>query len=160
VLELDRQFTPFYWTNVADEDVRFIGLIEQSNLLPAERYEGRHFLYVANYLPRDDPLLKLEMDELIDVYEPGLRKVNPDFSRDWIRQSWMFREPAAQPVVLPNYRERMPPYETPVPGLLLANTTQVYPDDRGTNYAVREGEEVAATLVAQPRFSRTEPAPV
>lgn len=59
----------------------------------------------------------------------------------------MFREPAGQPVVLPNFRERMPPYRAGVPGLYLANTTQVYPDDRGTNYAVREAEEVVAQLL-------------
>ncbi len=66
-----------------------------------------------------------------------------------MKRSWLFREPAAQPVVLPNYRDRMPPYETGVPGLLMANTTQVYPEDRGTNYAVREAEEVVAALLAK-----------
>jgi len=149
VLELDRQFHPYYWTNVVDEDLRFIGLIEQTNLVPPEHYGGRRFLYVANYLPRDHELLGLDMDELLTVYEPGLRKVNPAFSRDWIRQRWLFREPAAQPVVLPNHRDRMPPYATPVPGLYLANTTQVYPDDRGTNYAVREADEVVGELLAR-----------
>jgi protoporphyrinogen oxidase len=155
LVEMDRQFHPFYWTNVADTELGFIGLIEQTNLVPLERYDGRHFLYVANYLPHGHELLSKEMDELIDIYKPGLRKVNPGFSTDWIKQSWMFREPAAQPVVLPNHRDRMPPYETPVPGLLLANTTQVYPDDRGTNYAVREAEEVVAALLRQ---SEREPA--
>ncbi len=148
--EMDRQFHPFYWTNVADTDLGFIGLIEQTNLVPPERYGGRRFLYVANYLPRDHELLGLDMDELISFYEPGLRKVNPEFSREWIKQSWLFREPAGQPVVLPNYPDRMPPYETGVPGLILANTTQVYPDDRGTNYAVREAEEVVKVLLGTP----------
>jgi protoporphyrinogen oxidase len=151
VLELDRQFHPYYWTNVADEDMRFIGLIEQTNLVGPEHYGGRHFLYVANYLPHGHELLSLDKEQVLDVYEPGLRKVNPGFSRDWIKQSWHFREPAAQPVVLPNYRDRMPPYATPVPGLLMANTTQVYPDDRGTNYAVREADEVIAELLSQAR---------
>jgi protoporphyrinogen oxidase len=149
VLELDRRFHDFYWTNVADEDMRFIGLIEHTNLVGSDHYGGRHFLYVANYLPRDHELLGLGLDELLDVYEPGLRKVNPGFSRDWIKASWLFREPAAQPVVLPNYRDRMPPYSTGVPGLYMANTTQVYPDDRGTNYAVREADEVVAELLAE-----------
>jgi protoporphyrinogen oxidase len=158
LVELDRQFSPYYWTNVADPELRFIGLIEQTNLIPPERYGGRRFLYVANYLPRDHELLRLDMEELIDVYEPGLREVNPGFSRDWIRQAWLFREPAAQPVVLPNYRQRMPPYETGVPGLMLANTTQVYPDDRGTNYAVREAEEVVAALLAQAPVLEADPA--
>ena len=147
--EMDRQFHPFYWTNVADTDLGFIGLIEQTNLVPVERFNGRRFLYVANYLPRDHELLTKDMDELIDFYEPGLRQVNPQFERSWIKQSWMFREPAGQPVVLPNYRQRMPPYRAGVSGLYLANTTQVYPDDRGTNYAVREAEEVVDQLVRE-----------
>jgi protoporphyrinogen oxidase len=151
LIELDRRFHPFYWTNVADTDLGFIGLIEQANLVPLDRYDGRHFLYVANYLPRDHELLEKSMDELLDFYEPGLRSVNSAFRRGWIRQSWLFRDPAAQPVILPNHPGRMPPFETGVPGLFLANTTQVYPDDRGTNYAVREAEDVVAKLVAQRR---------
>jgi protoporphyrinogen oxidase len=147
--ELDRQFHPYYWTNVADTELGFIGLIEQTNLVPPERYEGRRFLYVANYLPRGHELLTRSMDELLDLYEPGLRRVNPSFERGWVKQSWRFREPAAQPVVLPNYRDRMPAYETPARGLFLANTTQVYPDDRGTNYAVREAEEIVRLLLAR-----------
>ncbi|MDQ3571654.1 MAG: NAD(P)/FAD-dependent oxidoreductase [Actinomycetota bacterium] len=149
LLELDRRFHPYYWTNIADSDLGFIGLIEQTNLLPAERYDGRRFLYVANYLPRDHELLTKEMEELIEFYEPGLRMVTPEFSREWIKQSWMFREPAGQPVVLPNFRDRMPAYRAGVEGLYLANTTQVYPEDRGTNYAVREAEEVVAQLLTE-----------
>ena len=149
--EIDRQFHPFYWTNVADHETGFIGLIEQTNLVPPERYGGRRFFYVANYLPRDHPLLELDMDQLIDFYEPGLRSANPEFDRSWITRSWLFREPAAQPVVLPNFRQRMPPYETGAAGLYLANTTQVYPDDRGTNYAVREADEVVEALLAASR---------
>ncbi len=149
LVELDREFHPYYWTNVADVDTGFIGLIEQTNLVPPEHYGGRRFLYVANYLPHGHELLDKSMEELIDFYEPGLRKVNPAFQRDWIKQSWMFKEPAGQPVVLPNYRSRMPAYETPVKGLMLANTTQVYPDDRGTNYAIREAEEIVSSLSRQ-----------
>jgi protoporphyrinogen oxidase len=143
LLELDREFTRFYWTNVADPELPFVGLIEQSNLTDCG---GRRFLYVANYVARDDPLLALSPDDLIDRYEPGLRRVRPDFTRDWIRGAWLHREPAAQPIVTPGYRERMPPLDTGAPGLVLANTTQVYPEDRGTNYAVRLGREAARAV--------------
>ena len=57
-------------------------------------------------------------------------------------------EPAAQPIVTPGYADRMPPLRTPAHGLVLANTTQVYPEDRGTNYAVRLGDEAARAVVA------------
>jgi protoporphyrinogen oxidase len=147
VLELDRQFTPFYWTNVADLELPFVGLVEQTNLVPAERYGGRRFLYIANYLAPGEELLELTPDELLSRYEPGLRKVNPEFSREWIRERWVFTEPHAQPIVVRNYRDRMPPIRTPVERLYLANTTQVYPEDRGTNYAVRLGDQVAEAVL-------------
>jgi protoporphyrinogen oxidase len=147
LLELDRRFTPFYWTNIADDDLPFVGLIEHTNFIEPERYGGRRFLYVANYLERDHPMLAHDVDELLDLYEPGLRKVNPDFSRDWIKQRWLFREPAAQPIVTLGYRERMAPLATGVPGLILANTTQIYPEDRGTNYSVRLADQAVEALM-------------
>jgi hypothetical protein len=101
---------------------------------------------VANYLAPGDPLLELDHDELLDAYEPGLRRVNPAFERGWVRERWTFREPAAQPIVTVGYRERIPAHDTGVPGLVLANTTQIYPEDRGTNYSVELGDRGVAAL--------------
>jgi protoporphyrinogen oxidase len=149
LLEIDRRFSPFYWTNIADPSVPFVGLIEHTNFVEPERYGGRRFLYVANYLEHGHELLSLSPEELLQRYEPGLRRVNPEFDRGWIRDMRLFQEPAAQPIVDVGYRERIPPLATDVPGLLLANTTQIYPEDRGTNYAVRLGHEVADLLLGQ-----------
>jgi protoporphyrinogen oxidase len=146
LMELDRPFSRFYWTNVADRDLPFVGLIEQTNLVDPERYGGRHFLYVANYLAHGDPLLQLDFDRLLELYEPGLKRMNAGFSGSWVRQRWVFREPAAQPVVTVGYPEKIPPLRTGVAGLVLANTTQIYPEDRGTNYSVRLGSEAAREL--------------
>jgi protoporphyrinogen oxidase len=147
LLELDRRFSPYYWTNVADRALPFVGLIEHTNFVEPERYDGRRFLYVANYLPHGHELLALDADALLARYEPGLRAVNPAFSRAWVDRSWLHVEPAAQPIVTVGYGERIPPLRTPAAGLVLANTTQVYPEDRGTNYAVRLGEEAARALL-------------
>jgi protoporphyrinogen oxidase len=146
VLELDRRFSPYYWTNVADPSVPFLGLIEHTNFVPPERYGGRHILYVANYLMPGDPLLELGPDELLAAYQPGLTRINAAFSPSRVQRCWLFREPDAQPVVTLGYEERIPALDTGAPGLYLANTTQVYPEDRGTNYAVRLGERVAALI--------------
>ena len=61
----------------------------------------------------------------------------------------MFVEPSAQPVVTVGYQDRIPARDAGAPGLTLANTTQVYPEDRGTNYAVRLGGQAAAALQGQ-----------
>jgi protoporphyrinogen oxidase len=150
LLELDRQFSPFYWTNIADPALPFLGLIEHTNLVEPERYGGRRFLYVANYVPAGDPLASLEADALLEHYTPGLRTIRPDFASDWVRARWLFREPAAQPVVTVGYGARIPPLTTGVPELVLANTTQIYPEDRGTNYSVRLGRQAAAALEKLP----------
>ena len=147
VLELDRRFGRFYWLNVADRELPFIGLIEHTNFVEPERYGGRRFLYVANYLAQGDRLLSLSPDELLAEYTPGLRRVNPAFGPEWVRRSWLFREPAAQPVVPVGYAHRIPPLRTPVPRLVLANTTQIYPEDRGTNYSVRLGGDAVDALL-------------
>jgi protoporphyrinogen oxidase len=148
LLELDRPFSDYYWTNVADRELPFVGLIEHTNFVEPARYDGRRFLYVANYLEHGHELLGLDADALLERYTPGLRKVNPAFDPSWVRAKWLHREPAAQPIVTVGYRERIPPLETPVAGLYLANTTQVYPEDRGTNYAVRLGDQAAEALLA------------
>ncbi|WP_205696650.1 NAD(P)/FAD-dependent oxidoreductase [Conexibacter sp. SYSU D00693] len=153
-LQSDKVLSPFYWTNVADTDVPFVGLIEHTNFLEPERYDGRRFLYVANYLEPGDELLSLDPDQLVDRYLPHLQKVNPAFSRDWVVDRWMFREPAAQPIVIVGYHETIPPLDTGIPGLVLANTTQIYPEDRGTNYSVRLGEDAVKALLSQPLAAR------
>ncbi len=147
LLELDRRFSPFYWTNVADPQLPFVGLVEHTNLIAPERYGGRRFLYVANYLAPGDPLLALDSEALLEAYLPGLRKVQPQFSPAWVKQRWLHREPAAQPIVTLGYQHRIPPLQTGVPGLVLANTTQIYPEDRGTNYSVRLGADAARELL-------------
>lgn len=155
VLELERSITRFYWTNVIDPGVPFCGLVEHTNFIEPERYSGRRFAYVANYVASDDELLELSPDELLTTYEPGLRRLNPGFSREWVRERWLFREPHAQPIVTIGYRDRMPGLDTGIPGLVLANTTQIYPEDRGTNYSVRLAWDAAATLLAQPGLPRS-----
>jgi protoporphyrinogen oxidase len=148
LLELDRRFSDFYWTNVADRDLPFVGLIEHTNFVEPSHYDGRRFLYVANYLEHGHELLSLDADALLERYTPGLRTVNPAFDRAWVKNRWLHREPAAQPIVTVGYHQRIPPLRTSVSGLFLANTTQVYPEDRGTNYAVRLGEEAARQVLS------------
>jgi protoporphyrinogen oxidase len=150
LLEIDRQVLPYYWNNIGDaSDLRFLGAVEHTNLVAPERYDGRRFLYLANYLAPTDPLLALGPDELLAAYQPGLRRLAGGWSADWVRERWLFHEPSAQPVVDVGYRARIPPLATPVPGLVLATMAQIWPEDRGTNYAVRLAGEAVEALGAR-----------
>jgi protoporphyrinogen oxidase len=147
ILVLDRPLSDLYWLNVADRSIPFVGVIEQTNLIGPEHYGGKHIVYLSNYLSRDHPLYKLGHQELLEEYLPHLRGINPDFDPSWIETSYYHRVPAAQPIIGTGYTERLPEHRTPLKGVYLANTTQVYPEDRGTNYSVRMGRHVARMVM-------------
>jgi protoporphyrinogen oxidase len=147
ILELDRSLTSFYWLNIADPEMPFGGLIEHTNFIPAERYGGRTLLYISNYLFTDHPLYRAPKSEIIDAYLPHLQRINPRFEASWIRKSHHFRADYAQPVVTTGYRERIPAMRTSVPGLYLCSMAQIFPEDRGQNYAIAYGDKVAKLML-------------
>lgn len=147
VLTLDQPLSSIYWLNVADRDIPFVGVIEQTNFLDPSHYGGKHVIYLANYLGKDSPLFHLGHQELLETYRPHLQKLNPKFHDSWIIQSHYHREEAAQPVIGKGYSTRIPAHQTPFRGVYLANTTQIFPEDRGTNYSVRLGRKVARLVL-------------
>jgi protoporphyrinogen oxidase len=132
-----------YWLNIADRTMPFVGVIEHTNYVPPSEYQGRHLIYVSNYLERDDPRYRMNASALFDLYEPQLKRINPAFDGDWIEQKIVLRTSAGQPVITRNYSQRIPDHRTPLQGLYLANTLQIYPEDRGTNYSVWLGRTVS-----------------
>ena len=147
VLELDRPLTSTYWMSIADSEVPFVAAIEHTNFLPPEHYGGSHLLYLANYMDKDSPMYHMNHDELLEHYLPSLKRLNPKFDATWIKSSHYHREEAAQPVNGTGYASRIPAHRTPIYGLYLANTTQIFPEDRGTNYSVRLGRKAARLLL-------------
>ena len=148
ILELDRKLSDIYWLNIADDDMPFTGIIEHTNFIDPAVYGGRRFVYLSKYLETDHPDFAMSDDALVEKYLPYLKRINPEFDPTWVKNTWVFRERAAQPIIPLNYSSMIPSHRTPLDGLYLANTTQIYPEDRGTNYSVRLGNDIAA-LVAE-----------
>lgn len=146
VLELKRSLVPYYWLSIPEPEIPFVVALEHTNFIPAEAYQGRRIVYLGSYLPADDPRFALSKEELLAVYTPYLQQLNPQFDASWVAQSWLFRDRYGQPVITPNYSAQIPPHRTGVEGLYLANTTQIYPEDRGINYSVMLGNAVATIL--------------
>ena len=147
ILVLDRPLSHVYWLNVADRSLPFVGVIEHTNLIPPEHYDGNHIVYLSNYVGTDHPYYKMDHDRLLSEYTPHLRKINSGFDPSWIVTSYHHRVDAAQPIVGVNYSQAIPDHRTPFQRLYLANTTQIYPEDRGTNYSVRMGRRIARMLM-------------
>lgn len=147
ILELKHKLTDFYWLNIADDKMPFLGVIEHTNLIPSHIYSGHHVVYFTNYLDRNEETYSLSKNQLIDKYSPYIRKINRNFDISWIINSHHNVLSAAQPVITPGYSHRIPSHQTPYEGLYLANTTQIYPEDRGTNYSVQMGRRVAKMVI-------------
>ena len=135
-----------YWMNIADRTMPYVGVIEHTNYVPPSEYQGRHLIYVSNYLEQDDPRFRMKASELFDLYLPHLKRINPAFDADWIEKKIVLRAKAGQPVITCNYSQRIPDHRTPIEGLYLANTLQIYPEDRGTNYSVRLGQTISGIV--------------
>jgi len=148
ILALGRPLTDAYWISVADPGYPFLVVVEHTNLMPAADYGGRHLVYLGNYLPPDAPLLRQSEEEVLAAYLPALKRLNPGFDPAWVREHWLFHAPFAQPVVTRGYLDRLPPHQTPLPGVYFASMAHVYPQDRGQNYSLLLGERMAAVMLA------------
>ena len=99
MLALDRPLTRSYWMNVNDPGYPFMALVEHTNYMAPADYGGRHLVYLGNYRPMDDPLLRTPTTEVVAQFAPHLARINPAFSEDWVTDAWSFAAPFAQPIV-------------------------------------------------------------
>ena len=137
-----------YWINIPSaEGLPFIGLVEHTNYISSAHYGGDHLVYCGDYLAPDHPYFDYDKEQLLAAYLPGLVSINPDFRPDWVRKTWMFTETYAQPIPTLNHSQNVPPLRTELAGLWMANMSQVYPWDRGSNYAVQMAKRLAQEVV-------------
>ena len=148
ILALEHQLTgQHYWINIPKgEGFPFLALVEHTNYIGPNHYGGDHVVYCGDYLPPDHEYFTLSKEELLARFLPALTRFNPAFDESWVKESWLFRTKYAQPVPPINHSANIPPLETPIPGLYWASMSQVYPWDRGTNYAVEIGRRAARLL--------------
>ncbi|MGB1287198.1 MAG: NAD(P)/FAD-dependent oxidoreductase [Aggregatilineales bacterium] len=142
-----------YWLNLPADtpdkdknDFPFLALVEHTNYMDKAHYGGDHIIYCGDYVAPDHEYFSMSEDALVERFLPALKKVNPEFDVSWVRKSWVYRAPYAQPVPFVNHSENIPSLNTPLPGVIWASMSQVYPWDRGTNYSVEIGRRVAKMI--------------
>lgn len=151
VMRLDRSLSNTYWLNVGEPDIPFTGVIEHTNMQRPEEYGGAHLVYISRYLTADDPVFTMSPEEVLTTYLPYLQRMFRGFERTWVQGLWAWRERYTQPVIGLHYSQRKPGFQTPIRGLWLSCMAQVYPEDRGMNYAVVFGRKAAEELLSDGR---------
>ena len=153
VLALKHQLSKegYYWYNMPKAaGFPFLALVEHTNFLSPEYFGGDHLIYVGDYLEPEHEHFRLSQDELVERFLPAFARINPDFKPDWVRKTWLWRTTYAQPIPLVNHSANIPAVQTPIQGLYFASMSQVYPWDRGTNFAVEIGRRAARMMIGMP----------
>lgn len=150
VLELDRSLTGAYWLNVNDPAFPFVALIEHTALQGTSAYGGRHIVYLSRYMRTTDPLFYSTAEQFRDYAFPYLEAMFPEMQRSWIHACHLWRAHWSQPVVETGYDQLRPPEDGPVPGFHICTMAQIYPEDRGTNHAVRAATKLAQRIASSP----------
>lgn len=148
VLQLERSLTNSYWLNVNDPSFPFVALIEHTNIESPEAYGGKHIVYLSKYMRVSDPLFTISAEEFLDYAFPYLKVMFPDIARTWISNCHVWRAHWSQPIVEKNYNQLIPSEDGPRNGLYVCSMAQIYPEDRGTNYAIRAARQLANRIMA------------
>ncbi len=150
VLSLKQQLSKdgYYWFNLPKEaGYPMLALVEHTNFVSKEHFGGDHIVYAGDYLELGHGYFSMSADELLERFTPAFKKFNPEFSRDWVKKIWVNKTNYAQPVPLVNHSKNIPAIQTPIDGLYFASMSQVYPWDRGTNFAVEIGRRAVRIML-------------
>lgn len=148
VLTLKHKLTNYYWHNLPKEaGFPFLAMVEHTNYMDAKHYGGDNIIYCGDYLEPEHEFFRLSKEELLERFLPALKKFNPDFDRSWVKETWLWKTAYGQPIPFVNHSQNIPALRTPLKGLYFASMSQVYPWDRGTNFAVEIGRKVAGMVM-------------
>jgi len=142
----------YYWFNIPkNAGYPFLALVEHTNYVSSDHFGGDHIVYCGDYLPEGHEHFSMTQEEIAERFVVHFKKFNPDFTPEWINKVWMFRTDYAQPVPLLNHSKNIPAIRTPLKGVYFASMSQVYPWDRGTNFAVEIGRRAARMMISEGR---------
>jgi protoporphyrinogen oxidase len=148
VLKLKASVTPHFWVNVVDPDLPIPGIIEFSNLRPVG---AETVVYAPYYMPVTNPLWDRPDEAFVDEVMACIGKINPQITRDDLLAARVGRLRHAQPICPPGFAQMLPPVQTPIAGLQVADTCFYYPEDRGIAESVRLGRNMARAAIGDAR---------
>jgi len=151
LIKLSRSLSKYFWLNTTDPKMEIPGVIEYSNLLPLPD----HVVYIPYYLPQGHPKFQQSDEAFVEESLDCLFRINPELTRDDVRATRVSRLRYAQPICPPGFQAMLPPMETGIRGLYIADTSYYYPEDRSISESVRLGRRMADAINSKASPTRT-----
>jgi protoporphyrinogen oxidase len=143
IFKLRRSISPHFWVNISEPELEIPGIIEFTNL---RDIGGDRVVYVPYYMPVTNRKFSWEDEHLLSEALHCLQRINPALTEDDVIATKVARLRYGQPICEPNFAEKLPPIQTPIAGLQIADTCYYYPEDRGIAESVRLGSAMANGL--------------
>lgn len=145
ILETDKPILDkTYWLNICTDKIPFMILAQHTNFADKKNYGNKHLAYIGWYVDGDSKLLKMEKEKILNLVKPHLEEIGNCKLK--IENCFLFKAPFAQPIFDKDFEKNMPTFKTPDKNFFIANLDMTYPYDRGTNYAVKLGKQVAKLI--------------
>jgi protoporphyrinogen oxidase len=135
-----------YWLSICEKNSPVMAVVEHTNFMSKKWYDNEHIVYIGNYVDHSHPYFSMNEHELLERFDKTLKTLRDDYQSDIIGMH-SFKAYFAQPIIPKKYSHTVPSIQTPISNVYLANMQQIYPWDRGTNYAVELGNRVADLLL-------------
>ena len=145
VFSSTQNLSKYYWHNINDVNSPFVAIIQHTNLVSKENYGGKHVYYLGTYLPQDHKYFKIDDKIIFKENFTYLKNIFPEFDKKQISEKKIFRFKTAQHIVKTNYQCQISNVKKD-DKIINVNFANIYPEDRGINLAVREGEKVIDRL--------------
>ena len=142
LFKLKKSVTPHFWLNIIEDDIEIPGIIEFSNLRPL----NASVVYVPYYMPVTQPKWSWSDQKFIDEALGYIKRINPTISDADVLDARVGRLRHAQPICEPNFLDKLPPVQTEIAGLQIADTCYYYPEDRGVAESIRLGRAMVETV--------------
>jgi protoporphyrinogen oxidase len=144
MLKLKRPVSPHFWVNIAHPGVEIPGIVEFSNLRPLPD----HIVYVPFYMPQGREKFSRPDEDFVRESLQCVRLVNPAIAESDVIATHVGRLRYAQPVCEVGFADLLPPAQTPIAGLQIADTCFYYPEDRGVSESIRFARGMVEALEA------------
>jgi protoporphyrinogen oxidase len=142
IIEMEEKvFDTEYWISICTPHIPSLVFVQHTNFVDKSHYNNHNLLYIASYCEPTDPLMSMTKEQMLAQYTPTIEKMLG--KKPTIHDTFLWKAGFAQPIFDKEFLENVPHFTTSDPHFFIANLDMTYPYDRGTNYAVKLGRDVA-----------------
>ncbi len=145
VFSSKQSLSNYYWHNINDLNSPFLVMVQHTNLMGNKDYSGKNIYYLGTYVPQNHKYFECSDKEIEKEFFDYLKKIKPEFDEKQIEEKKIFKFKNAQHIVTKKYQ--IPKYQISNKVWQL-NFAQIYPEDRGINFAVKEAKKLVKMIVS------------